>query len=74
MLADYLQILKRAEERSNPPEVQADLDLGRERIRECARAIQEVKARADEEIQALIHQYRERRAKDHAHAGDHAGQ
>jgi uncharacterized protein (DUF433 family) len=73
VLTDYVKILEREEQR-NPPEAQAARSASLEGLRSVAREIQEVKARADADIDRLIQGYRARRAKEHADAGNHAGQ
>jgi len=73
VLANYLKILEREEQR-NPPEAQAERSASLEGLRAVAREIQEVKARADADIYRLIQHYRARRAKEHSDAGNHAGQ
>jgi len=73
VLTNYLRILERAEQR-NPPEAQAERSANREGLRALAREIQEVKARADADIDRIIQEYRARRVKGHADAGNHAGQ
>jgi uncharacterized protein (DUF433 family) len=65
VLRTYVKILERIR-RGNPPEIQAKLEASREKLRELMRQIDEVKARADAEITALIRKHREKGAHEDA--------
>ncbi len=73
VLTDYIQILERSR-RGNPPEVQAELDAGRAKLRELVGQIREVKAQAEADIRELIRNHREARAQENGDARDHGGQ
>ena len=74
VLNDYVKILERSAQRGNPPDVQADLDEGRQRLRKVAETIQAVRSRSDADIRALIQEFRESRHKEAPHAGNHGRQ
>jgi uncharacterized protein (DUF433 family) len=73
VLTEYLKILERSEH-GNPPELEAELEAGRAKLREIVERIQEVKARAQAEIQDLIREHREWRKRKNSHARNHGGQ
>src|SRR5205823_2739902 len=58
VLTDYVKILERSAARGNPPELQAELDAGRARLRALVQEIRAVKERADAEIHELIRKHR----------------
>jgi uncharacterized protein (DUF433 family) len=72
VLHAYVQILKRIR-RGNPPEIQAKLDAGHEKLQELTRQVNAVKERGETEIRELIRQFREARAKEAADARNNGG-
>lgn len=73
VLKEYLKVLERCE-RGNPPELQAELEASRVKLRQLVDEVRGVEARAKAEIADLIRRHREARAKENGDAKDHGGQ
>jgi uncharacterized protein (DUF433 family) len=72
ILREYVKILERSAS-GNPPELQAELDARHEQFQRLLREVREAKAAGKTDVRSLIEEFREARAAEAAHAGNHGG-